>query len=82
MFQAYVAVGFKKHVNLINANPYTIAVNDQNIYLQEITKEEANGLVFYMLEELTPEEIFLFKDSLTVIGVNGVVKLRKNTLNK
>lgn len=82
MFQAYVAVGLNKHLDLIHSNPYRMIINNQKLFLQEITKEEANGVLFYMLDELTPEEIFLFKDSLTVVGVNGIIKLRNNTLKK
>ena len=78
MFQAYVAVGSKKHIDLVKANPYTAVVINQEIYLQEIGKEEANGVFFYMLDELTPQEIYLFKDSITVIGVDDILKLRKN----
>lgn len=82
MIQAYVAIGFKKHVNLINANPYTMVVYNGNLYLQEINKEDADGLVYYMLDKLTPEEIYLLKDSITVVGVCSVINLVKNTLKK
>ena len=82
MFQAYVAIGSKKHIELVDANPYTMVISNQNLYLQEVNKEEADGLLFFMLEELTPKEIYLFKDSITVVGVNDVIRLRKKTLTK
>ena len=82
MIQAYVAVGSKKHIDLVEANPYTMVARNQKLYLQEIDKEDVNGLAFYMLDELTPEEIYLFKDSITVVGVDFVIKLRQNKLKK
>ena len=82
MLKVYVAAATKKQVDLINANPYVVSVRGKDLYLQEIDKENANGLVFYMLDELTPEEIYFFKDYITAIGVNDIIKLRKRDLTK
>ena len=79
MFQAYVAVTNSKHVKLVDANPYIIAADDNGIYLKEIDKEDANGLVFYLLSELDPKEVYLFRESLTVIGVNGIINTRTDS---
>ena len=82
MFQAYVAVGFRKHLDLVEANPYVMEVNNNNFYLKEIDKENADGLVYYLLDELKPEEIYLFKDAITVVGVNAIIRQRKHLLKK
>ena len=76
MFQAYVAIANSKHVKFVDANPYIIDADGKEIYLKEINKEDANGLVFYLLSELNPKEVYLFRESLTVIGVNGIIKTR------
>ena len=79
MFQAYVLVSNAKNTDLIDANPYIIEMDDNNLYLKEINKDEASGLVYYLIEELSPKEICIFKDYITVVGVDEVIKLRRKT---
>ena len=79
MFKAYVVIGNSKMTDKIKANPYIMSNYNDELYLEEITKENAEGLVFYLLSELTPEEVYLCKKSITVIGVNGIIKIRSHT---
>ena len=79
MFQAYVLVSNAKNTNLIEANPYIIELNNNNLCLREINKDDANGLIYYLIEELSPKEICLFKDYITVVGVDEIIKLRRKT---
>ena len=82
MFQAYVVVGNKKHVDIISANPYTMVIDNDKLFLREIDKENVTGLVYFLIEELSPKEICLFKDFITAIGVDGVIRTKQKTLKK
>ena len=82
MFQAYVVIATKKQANLVDASPYTMVIRNGDLFLEEISKEDIQGVFYYLLEELTPSEIYLFRDSITVVGVNSIIRQRKLTLKK
>lgn len=78
MFAAYVIIGNKEYTKRINTNPYVIQVEGNDLYLKEISKDDADGLVYYLIDELSPEEIYKFKEHITVIGINDIIRLRKD----
>ena len=82
MFQAYVVVGNKKNTDYISANPYIMEISDDKLFLKEIEKEDITGLVYFLIEELSPKEICVFKDFITAIGVDGIIKIRQDSLKK
>lgn len=82
MFQAYVAIGSKKHTNVISANPYIMEIYEDKLYLKEIDKDEAPSLVYYLIEELNPKEICILKDYITAIGVDEIIRTLPKTLRK
>lgn len=82
MFQAFVAVGSKKYTNIIEANPYIMEIADDKLFLREIDKEDATGLVYYLIEELSPKEICILKDNITAIGVDEIIRTLPKTFKK
>lgn len=72
MYQAYTIYVEKEAINHIHKQPYNLVNISGYVKLVKTNYEEADDLVYFLLEDLDYNEVKNYQSNILVLGVNEI----------